>query len=111
STHTAAANQPALYVISNTSTGYAIRANNQSGAVILANGGGPYVINCHLSAGGGDAMQGVLVNGSSGNAVAGYVEDVSQGHAGYFLNNSVSNADTVLDVINMGSGFSGSFKG
>ncbi len=113
STNTAASNAPALWVQSNTSTGYAIRADNSNGAAIVANSGGPYTINGNLSSGSGNALEGDLVNSTvSGNAVAGYIDTTSFGSAGYFNNdNPNNNARSVIEASTNGTGYTGMFTG
>jgi len=103
--------QPALKAESNSSTGYALWADNQSGAAILATSQGPYAVTADLSAGGGNALVGRLVNGATGNAIMGINDNSSTGVVGYFENQNPLNASTVLSVNNQGTGFSGQFSG
>lgn len=109
--NSSASNQPALKAESNSSTGYAFWADNQSGAAILATSAGPYALTADLSAGGGNALVGRLVNGATGNAFMGINDNTSNGVTGYFENQNPLNSSTVLDVINQGTGFSGKFSG
>jgi len=111
STNAGVSNQPALYVTSNSSTGFAIKAENTSGAAIVASSAGPYAVTADLSAGGGNALVGRLVNGSSGNAILGVNDNTSTGVAGSFENQNGGNTSTVLYVSNSGTGWAGQING
>lgn len=109
-----AANAPALQATSNSSTGYAIRADNSNGAAILANSGGPYAIAGNISGGNGDAVAGWLRNSTtSGYGIYGLIDNTSAGTAGYFENQNSANTQPVLQVVNLAtsSGKSAIFSG
>ncbi len=103
--NTGATNQPALKAQSNSSTGYALWADNSSGAAILATSGGPYAVTGNLSSGGGNAIVGALTNNSNGTALMGNIDATSTGTAGYFSNANTTNSGPVLHVDNQGSGY------
>ena len=118
-------NSPALQVTSNSSTGYALKADNLSGAAIVANSTGPYTIEGNIVAGGGDAIVGEVENASFGHAVAGYIQtgsngsavygniDInSTGNAGNFTNTNPNNSSPgIFDSTNSTSGYSARFIG
>ena len=92
---------PALKAQSNSSTGYALWADNTAGAAILATSPGPYALTGDLSFGGGNAVVGRLLNSSNGNAILGSVDGTSFGTAGYFVNvNAANDSITLLSFTN-----------
>jgi hypothetical protein len=102
--NSSAGSVPALKAESNSSTGYALWANNTSGAAILATSPGPYALTGDLSFGGGNAVVGRLLNSSSGNAVLGQVDATSLGSAGAFYNLNTSNDSATLFSYTNGKG-------
>lgn len=92
---------PALKAQSNSSTGYALWADNTAGAAILATSPGPYALTGDISFGGGNAVVGRLQNSSSGNAILGSVDGTSVGTAGYFINlNPANDSITLMSFTN-----------